>query len=308
MKKFLNFIRTEKFIGISFCVCLALFSWFVAKLSSKYNERLTLEINYLDIPKEMYIDSTSLKTIDVEIEGTGFSLLKINLLKKDISLSINDLYHLGKGNYILPKNTMNLIDYNLLPDVNLRNVYPDTLKIRMKRHIRKKIPLKFDLPITLAQDHILEKITLTPDSVWVYGSQEQVEKMTSVQVFPHKKENVKKSYSEEIFLKNENQLEFNPEKVVLQTEVIRVGEIALEKEISVKNLPKNTKIELYPNKIQLLLYGDISKLKNINPSDVVIYADYQSRTGEKMSLFVPKLPQGIELKNMPKTITYLIEK
>lgn len=308
MKKFLKFIRTEKFVGISFCVCLALFSWFVAKLSSKYNERLTLKINYLDIPQGMYIDSTSLKTIDVEIEGTGFSLLKVNLLKKDISLSINDLSHLGKGNYILPKNTINLIDYNSLPNVNLKNVYPDTLKIRMKRHIHKKIPVKYDLPITLAQDHILAKVTLSPDSVWVYGSQEEVEKKSFIDVQFHKKEEVKSSYSEQFFLQSDGKVEYNPSRIILQTEVIRVGEISLEKEILVKNLPQKTKIEIFPNKIQLLVYGDISKLKNITPEDVVIYADYQRRMGKEMNLFVAKLPQGLELKNLPKTISYLIEK
>lgn len=308
MKKKLKLLGSEKFIGISFCILLAFLTWLSIKLSNKYTERITLNVHYANLPLESFLTPNSTQTIDAVIEGSGFSLLNYNLSKKNISLDINQLSHIGNDNYLLSKSTLNLIDYNVMPDVSLKNIYPDTLKIGFQKLAHKKVPVIIKMPIETQTEYQVSEIVITPSAVTLHGLSADLDSITGLYLNLPPKINVKKSFTEKISLKNTKKLHYDTKQIQIKTDVIRVSEQEMVKSVEILHAPTNKKIHFFPNKVKIIVSGDINILQSLEETDVVIIADYVKHQENWIPLEVYKAPKGTRITFDTKKIEFLIQK
>lgn len=308
MKNFLKIIRNKRFVGISFCVILSFFTWLTAKLSMRYTDRITLKVSYTEVPPNLFIAPSSQQTIDVDIEGVGYSLLKYKTKKNvDIKLNINDLSNVGGNKFVLPKSTFNLIDYNILPDVNLKTVYPDTLRIDLQEYARKKVPVVLQMPIRTQVEYRLSELTISPDSVEVHALEHQLDTITGIYLKAPAKEKVREPFWQIFEIKNSENLRYNINKIKVNAQIIRVSEQELFKEIQVINVPDNQEIRLFPQKIKIIASGNVEILKSLQETDVVISADFSDRKNNLLPLNVRKKPEGIKIRLEKESVSYLIK-
>lgn len=308
MKNILKIIRNRRFIGISTCVILSFFTWLMAKLSVRYTDRIPLKVVYTDIPPDVFVSPSSTQMIDVDIEGTGFTLFKYKSAKnKNLKLSINDLSNVGGNKYILPRSTFNYIDYTILPDVNLKTIYPDTLRIDLQEYAHKKVPVVLQMPIHTQIEHRLVGLVISPDSLTLHALEHQLDTITGVYLNAPAREKVSKSFSETFHINNTETLRYDVNQIQVRAEVIRVSEQELLKEIQILNLPDNQKIMLFPKKIKIIASGNVEILKSLKETDIVIIADYLDRQSNLLPLRVHKKPEGIKVKLIKESIEYLVK-
>lgn len=308
MKNILKIIRNRRFIGISTCVILSFFTWLMAKLSVRYTDRIPLKVVYTDIPPDVFVSPSSTQMIDVDIEGTGFTLFKYKSAKnKNLKLSINDLSNVGGNKYILPRSTFNYIDYTILPDVNLKTIYPDTIRIDLQEYAHKKVPVVLQMPIHTQIEHRLVGLVISPDSLTLHALEHQLDTITGVYLNAPAREKVSKSFSETFHINNTETLRYDVNQIQVRAEVIRVSEQELLKEIQILNLPDNQKIMLFPKKIKIIASGNVEILKSLKETDIVIIADYLDRQNNLLPLRVHKKPEGIKVKLIKESIEYLVK-
>lgn len=308
MKNILKIIRNRRFIGISTCVILSFFTWLMAKLSVRYTDRIPLKVVYTDIPPDVFVSPSSTQMIDVDIEGTGFTLFKYKSAKnKNLKLSINDLSNVGGNKYILPRSTFNYIDYTILPDVNLKTIYPDTLRIDLQEYAHKKVPVVLQMPIHTQIEHRLVGLVISPDSLTLHALEHQLDTITGVYLNAPAREKVSKSFSETFHINNTETLRYDVNQIQVRAEVIRVSEQELLKEIQVLNLPDKQQIMLFPKKIKIIASGNVEILKSLKETDIVIIADYLDRQSNLLPLRVHKKPEGIKVKLIKESIEYLVK-
>ena len=304
----LKSLGSEKFIGICFCILLAFLTWLSTKLSKKYTERITLNVHYANLPSESFLTPNSTQTIDAVVEGSGFSLLNYNLSKKDITLDINQLSHIGNDNYLLSKSTLNLIDYNVMPDVSLKNIYPDTLKIGLQKLAHKKVPVIVKMPIETQTEYQVSEIVITPRAVTLHGLSTDLDSITGVYLNLPPKINVKKSFTEKFFLKNTKKLHYDTKQIQIKADIIRVSQQEMVKEIEILHAPTDKKIHFFPNKIKIIVSGDIDILQSLQETDIIIVADYAKRQENWLPLEVYKSPKGTRITFDTKKIEFLIQR
>lgn len=308
MKNILKIIRNRRFIGISTCVILSFFTWLMAKLSVRYTDRIPLKVVYTDIPPDVFVSPSSTQMIDVDIEGTGFTLFKYKSAKnKNLKLSINDLSNVGGNKYILPRSTFNYIDYTILPDVNLKTIYPDTIRIDLQEYAHKKVPVVLQMPIHTQIEHRLVGLVISPDSLTLHALEHQLDTITGVYLNAPAREKVSKSFSETFHINNTETLRYDVNQIQVRAEVIRVSEQELLKEIQVLNLPDKQQIMLFPKKIKIIASGNVEILKSLKETDIVIIADYLDRQSNLLPLRVHKKPEGIKVKLIKESIEYLVK-
>lgn len=309
MKTFLKIIRSRRFVGLTICIILAFWVWLMGKLSMRYTDRIELSVEYTHIPNNVFVAPTTLHTISVDIEGVGFSILKYKTLKKRrIELNINDLTNVGGNKYILPKSTFNYIDYNLFPDINLKNIYPDTLRIDLQEYAQKKVPVKLQMPIQTQLEYRLSKLIVMPDSVVVNALEHQLDTISGVYLNASAKTNVNTSFSEVFHLKNTSGIHYQTNEIRVNAEIIRVGEQEFSKEIQILNIPIDEKILLFPKKVKTIVSGNVHLLQSLKETDIVISADYLQRKDGKLPLKIHKKPEGLKVKLTSETTEYLIKK
>lgn len=115
-------MKTNKEITrIIICIFFAFLVWLTNKLTTTYKEKIFIEIVLNDISQK--------KIIETEVEASGFSILKYRLFRKKIPLNTTDLINIKENSYIFPKKTLLFIDNEVLTDVSVRTIFPDTLKI-----------------------------------------------------------------------------------------------------------------------------------------------------------------------------------
>lgn len=306
MKTFFKKINRKKFITISICLFLSIFTWISAKLSATYNERIPLKVNYTNIPSDVVLSSNSLQKIEADIVGSGYSILKYNFFKKDINLDINNLAYLGNNNYILPKSSLNLIDKTLFPDVSLKNIYPDTIKIKMLPLISKKIPVRVQLTVNPRVEYKVKAIKHFPDSVTLYGSSSLLDTISEIK-FSKKIDNAKQSFEHKFHLKNTKNLRYSVSSITSKVEIIRISQKKIQKSIQIIGAPTASNVKIFPKNTQVILSGDVNILRNFQEGDLLISADFKKRKKDVIPIEIIKKPEGLKVTILQKNVEFLIE-
>lgn len=308
MRKYLAIFKNKKFSGMLLSVVLAFFWWITTKLSMNYTQRVGVEVNYTNLPASQEVSPKSMKKIDLQIEGSGTALFNFKMFKNKINIDLSGLNPVGKDKYVIPKETMNFIDYSLLKDVRLKAIYPDTLVIVLERLKEKKIPVNVMVKSKIHPESKIVDARQSPPYVIAYGLEHSIDTIGEIdlKIETKKRELIRESFSRVIELPKYQGVKFSPDKVSISVNVVRVAEDVFKKYVHPINSPK--KIKLFPQYVEVVVSGNINTIKNLKDSDIIITANYNNRKNGKIPLMVAKKPQEAKVSLSKKYVEFLIEK
>lgn len=119
----------RKFVVIAVCFLIACIAWLQINLSRQYIETIPLKVNFINLPSTVFGDLRFSDTLMVEVEATGFSLMKYKMrtisvdykkLKKE---KHQDIY------YFIPAAYPKLISRNVGENFKVLRTSIDTLQL-----------------------------------------------------------------------------------------------------------------------------------------------------------------------------------
>ena len=180
--------------------------WLLITLSKEYVTTITLPVSFKKIPQNKLLQTTPLKEIKIKIKATGFKIVRANFNNKFIELDASVLFTKSASKYyFLSNNQKNKIQQQLLSKIEIQEVFPDTIHLKLGSLISRKIPVKpnLDIKYHIGYD-VLEEIKIVPDSIIVSGPDSQISKIKTIDLNLLRLEDVKSDFDKKVSLKKSN--------------------------------------------------------------------------------------------------------
>jgi hypothetical protein len=311
----------KKLLIYLFFLFISIGLWYLNALSKEYTTSIFCPVKYGNFPKGKALISDLPEKLELKVKGLGFNILryKITSYSRTISLPI-DNFRLDisrKGNeyvyYLLTRYTKEWIANQLSNDIQLIEVFPDTLIFRFTDVVEKKVPVKPVLDLRYEKQYMQNgTILVRPDSVLVNGPEVLIDTLTYVYTTELKAKNLKDTLSQEIGLQPMNKLSLPLSKILVSVPIEKFTELSLSVPIESDNTPEGLRVRTFPGFITVSCLIGVSAYDKMTPYMFRAVVDYNKlidNTQNKAKISLVKSPSvAHDIRFYPKSVEYLIEK
>lgn len=268
---------------------LTLILWFAIQLTKSYSFQNELSIQLSNIPKHIVLDSSE-QNLNVNLKSNGFKLWKYNMSSDKFTIDFNDFavdsFQLKMGASQLKKIIANTYDFNS-EDITLDKLL---LTFEFKRKETQIVPVKSYLKFRFASGYnTIDTLKLSPDSVVISGSKQDLEKINSIKTQQVELKNVDDTLRGEIpLVKPNSNVEISYDKVEYYLPVKKFSENALMIDIEVINIPDSLELNIFPNEAKVSFLVALQSFENVSSTDFKVVCDYDKRY-QKDGIMIPKL-------------------
>ncbi|MCE2611928.1 hypothetical protein LVD13_03015 [Flavobacteriaceae bacterium D16] len=295
--------KMQIFLVFLFCSFLI---WLISKLSETYTERTTFEIVYVSVPDSLLLTSSSKGTLSTRIQTSGFQMLSSGFRSNQIAIDVSKFRQRGGRYYISPADYRRQMEQQLSGSIQLQDIDRDTLFLELYELVSRKVPVKPNLNISLAQNYMMKgPVEVLPDSVLLRGPENQLAAIMEVRTELLELNELEQNFSREIPLlipEEWESINLDISMVNLKGTVFRFSEKMISIPVSVLNLPENTELKIFPNTVEILCRAELETLKELQPNQFSIAVDYKDMREGIKTLPVkieqqPAFVQSVQLMN-----------
>jgi len=277
--------------------------WLVHILSQSYYAYLPFNICAVSELEGYSTRSVTTQTIFCSGKANGFYILNYNLSGKkpeeiDVEIAASSLDKSDSTDIFTVKSSQ--ISDKISEAVNSyfeTSFIPDAqLEFKFEQQTYSKVPVVSRVNLTCAPQYMVTSdITFEPDSVFVYGSKSDLEKITSIKTRNLTLNDLSASTSGIVSLEKIRKLRIVPESVSYSVDVDRYFEYTYKTELSAVNVPSDKELILLPSSIEvscrLPFAADVESLVE----DAHFVVDYLDVTSSRSAKVAPRLEESGEV-------------
>jgi hypothetical protein len=319
-KELFNPRNKEKIIAFMICLSLACFLWFLNSLEKRYTDRISVPVDYINLPKNKKSSGQLPQKLDMTVNATGYTILqhKLQLLVSPLLLDVDELTdHNLESKYIskYPITTNNHkeeIARQISNDMEIINIRPDTIYFNMSLVIDKKIKVHPVVKLTFFREFNLKSPPFTnPDSILVGGPQNILDTMKAVNTRLYSYQNLSHNLLRKVKLDLIPEITSNTRQVLLNIPVEQFTEATFEIPIRILNTPDSLLVKTFPATVKVSCKVGLSEYSNLNGNNFTAIINYKdiSRTTSKLPVELSRFPKKVLAPDYyPKEVEYVIER
>ena len=294
---------------------LAFSIWLIHNLSLKYNDYLSVPVvARCNIPGHSSV-SAGRAEITARCRATGYKVIKAYLRSgKNVEIPFRQLdmkHKEGDIYYVMPSDLKDYAHLIFGPEVTVEYFLSDTIFFRFPYENFRKVPV---IPITAItyKDQFMaeEQLTVTPDSVMVYGEPFRIENLNAVYTRPINYTDLSEDVSGVVKLERLKNVRISESEVGYKLNVRRFVEITRSVPVTVVNVPSDKTLHVYPPVVEVALKCGFP-LVDDPESGLRVEADYndlQSSIGGRCILRFSSMSRGvISYEITPLTVSCVFE-
>ncbi|MFA9390481.1 MAG: CdaR family protein [Prolixibacteraceae bacterium] len=314
-----NLRKNNRPFIFSVCFLIASGLWLVNAFGKRYETTVSMPVQYTNLPKNKVLVQAPPSTIEIKMEANGFTLLRhkikltINPLNFNIKAFTNNLMSNDNiNNYkVASDQFIPQFSRQVSSEIKLIDITPDTLYFQFDQVISEKKAIAYNFELNFEnQFFLLDSVRFTPDSVMVRGPKSIVQKMDKVYTKKQKFKNLNTSVKRNVLLEEQDQLQFEPRRVVVNIPVSQYTEYNEKIPITEFNVPDSIKLVTLPGKIDISCLVALTEYKSLSPSSFIIGVDYNDIV-ENLNALPIKVygnPGHVKmLKYSPASVKFIIE-
>ncbi len=283
--------------ALVFFVCLALssFLWLLNSLEKHYTSRISVPVNYVDIPKDKQLFGSLPRNFDLMVDAYGYTLLsyKLRLAFSPILLNVSELIDNAlekSGRYRYTISTVNHkeeIEKQISSEIKILSIKPDTLVFNFSKIISKKIKVKPSIRLSFENQYSLANEPITfPDTILVSGPKNILDTLKVIPTILQDFSKISHSIDQKINLQIPKGLDSEVKEVNLSVAIEQNTEVNFEVPIQVINNPADISIKTFPGKIKVVCRIGLSKYKKLDYSSFRAFINYNNISGKDTRLVV----------------------
>jgi hypothetical protein len=289
-------------------VIFAAILWGSISLSDIYYANVDVKLTLTNFPKGYTTGSQLPDKIKLRVKGQGWRLVSINVgPETEFRVSVD-----GDSG----RHSINLYDYLesnrwLLSDVEIINIYPDSLRFYIERIISKKLPIISGLNLEFKPGYgLASDIIFKPDSVVVKGPISLLKTMKEIKTADKSLSLLDSRKETEVNLIWMNGFEYSTNLVEVILDIQRIVDKQFENiTVEVIDIPPRKEVVLLPNKIGFNVRGGIEILGKSKPDQFQAYVSYFDLVKDTTGSVPPilEMPKNVTLQFLkPDRLRYVI--
>ncbi|WP_146104846.1 YbbR-like domain-containing protein [Tenacibaculum sp. SG-28] len=292
----------------------ALLFWLLINLSKEYTTTVNVAVAYNNIAANKVIINTPPEELTLNVTGTGFKLIIANFSREKISFDLKDLKKRSENYYfLLCNNYKSNIQKELLSGLQLVSITKDSIIFNIQELQSKKLPIEAKITTTFTKGFDLTKpVQVSPDSITVSGTDMALRDLKAIPTKKIEIKNIASNTTKNIPLDIPENIRTSIESVTMDLYVDRYTEGTLELPVTIINLPKEEKINIYPNTVKVTFKVGLQNFGKINSESFYVFCDYQEIKKEQVPYLIPKVESKSTLVSsvriLPEKIDFLIHR
>lgn len=304
----------KTFIGF---LIASFFIWLLITFSKEYDTIITYPVNYVHIQQDKLLQEAPIKHIDVAVKATGFKLLRSKINNKTINLESSVLQQKKNSKfYLLIKNQFTKIQKQLPSGIQLQEILQDTIYLNLGLLKSKKVALKPNLEIKFQIGYaLLGPIKVVPDSIVISGPEDQLKKVSYLNLKKIKLNNLKENFTQNVDIIAQNKgknFKFKIKKATVSGNVERFTEGKLKIPFITKNIPEGVDLITLSENVEIVFVVALSNFSRVSEASFLVECDFELTQKNNLTYLIPQIiskPDFIKsVKIIPKKIDFLIQK
>lgn len=298
----------------TFFLAISTVFWLLQTLRDDYEMEVAVPVALVNVPEGTVITQELPDKIIVKLKDRGstliqyyfdtFETVEFDFERHDVG---NDFGHVVISHAEVQKHLQPLMEMT----TRILGVHPDTLDYYYTRGVQRRLPVTFRGHLETTSNYYLEKVTLTPDSVTVWGSEALLDSLTSVSTATTNLTNLSSNLDQVVPVAVERGMKVMPEEVTLHADV----DIAVEKRVRVPivgtNFPAGYLLRTFPSSAVVSFRVGSKAYRSITEANFVLTATYEellSQPDSMLHLQLRSIPEGVSHVTItPNQVQYLIE-
>ena len=263
---------------------IAVSMWLLINMGKEYNLTIEVPLHITDYGDEMTFAVPPPDMATIGVSGEGWNLLPLYRNPPEIIIPYRD----GE------LNINNLVQSHLAAysEVNVVNVDPSFITLKMEQETGKKVPVSPDLDVQLrAQHEIIGDIRLSPDSVMVYGAKSVIDTLRSLSTETLRLRNVQNGVDQLVPLVPPEGIRIrDTQNVRIAFDVTELTEGEARIQVQARNVPEGREIRFTPAVISVRYYVPIDYFiwtRERTPYEA--YVDYSEILRDTTGYVVPRV-------------------
>lgn len=302
------------FVGIS-----TIF-WFLNELNNTYNSTINYPIKFTHFPKTKSLVNDVPEYIQLNVNADGYTLLRYKFGPKAFPIVIN----LEKQSSVINNPTVNqfhlqtrflrrTITKQMLKDVEIVDIFPDTILFQFSNIINKKVVVKPNVELEFTDECFLNgDITFNPDSVVVIGPKIILDTLKTVYTQYKLFDKLSKPVTEFIALQKIDKIKYFNKNVQITIPSSKFTQLSFNVNIEPINVPDTLILKTFPEFAKVSCMVSLESYNKIKAEDFIIYVDYSNikhLLGDKLPLKLVKAPLQLRsVSYFPERVEFIIDK
>lgn len=289
---------------------MAALFWFSVTMGGSFRTHYNIPVAVNNLPDDLALVEPLPKTINVLLEARGWQLLFLET-SKQLKFEIQGS-QLRAG---MIQTNRALGERMKLPEgVRAIRVYPDTIEVRVDKHIGKKVPVHFaSLDLSFKEGFgLLRTIELTPDSIFLEGAESVLNKISSWPIEARSYTELAMPVVEDVPVLDSlgGIVESSVDKVRVYIPTDQMADMSFEEiPVEVLNVPDDRQVLLGQQSVSIAVRGGVNYLSTLSKEDFAAQVEFRDIVADTSGSIMPALhfPAGLQLlKIEPREIRYTI--
>ncbi len=285
--------------------------WLMMTLNKYYEMDVEIPYRIKNVPGDVYAVSMDKEIVTLKLKDRGTVLLNYytrNFLPASIDYSE---FQRQEGRLTLSSSALKKqLTGQLATSSEFVSIHPDTL-IYYTQESFNKYPVEISGEISSAKQYEIGNISITPDSVWVFGSTADTDTMSCIYTEIVDRKEIRDSLSFDVQLQKREGVKYSADVVNIKVPVTPYTEKSFELDIKGMGFPAAYVLKALPSKAKVYFNVNLIQIDSIEPSDFevgIMYGDIHGNKSEKVALTLLKHPEAVrDIRIIPKEVEYIIE-
>ncbi len=303
----------KEFLVFLFFLAISGAFWFVLAVKEPMEKEIAIPVVVTNIPKNLILTDDTFDTLKVTIRDEGYTLLYYQFNKRPpIKINFNS-YFKGDGHSVISSSeVLKMVKARLEKSSQVLSVKPDKIDIFYSSGENKVVPVEINGKFTADEMSFLTQKEVTPDSVTVYATKEQLDMITSVRTEYVIMSDISDVAQRKVRLERVRGVKCVPNVVTVKVNADVSSEGSVEVPVSVVGVPEGKVLRTYPSRASVKFVTGSKMLKQIDPADFRVEADYTEIVNNPQQRFlhlrlVEAPPSVNNAKTVISQVDYLLE-
>lgn len=289
-------------------IIFAVILWGAISLSDLYYTNIYVKLTITNFPQGYTTGSPVPEKIKLRVRGQGWKLVSLNIgPEAEFKVSVGG--DSGRQQISL----YNFIETNrwLLSDVDIINLYPDSIKFFVEKIISKKLLVTSGLGLEFKPGYgLATDIIFKPDSITVWGPKSLLSRMNEIRTIGSIPEPLDSRTATTVSLPSLRGFTYSSNSIEVILDVQRIVDKQFDNiPVIVLDKPSTREVVLLPNTVNVNIRGGIVILGKLKAEDFRAFVRYQNVVQDTTGSVSPEiiLPKNVTLQFLkPDRLRYVI--
>ena len=307
----------RKVLVFSFFLVISIIIWLLNALSKNYTTEIKYPITYSKFPQNKVLISEIPDHLILKVNGHGYALFSYKFSNRPIPISFPvSSFSMSRMSgdttkfYILTRYTRERVERQLSGELQLVEIFPDTLVFQFANEVNRWLPLEPVLEFQIGRGFTLvDRVEISPESILVTGPDITLDTLRSLKTEKLSLGALEKNYSGTLRIANYPGLNYQRSVVNCVIRIEKLTEVQVRVPVQINGLPDSLRMQTFPQQVTVKGMIGLSDYERVVPEAFRIEVNYSEVLENRSRLEVHMRTSPDELMSAdfyPRYVEYLL--